>query len=30
MEKKDTPHINVDYFENLTGKIKDEEKESEI
>ncbi len=27
MEKKDTPHINVDYFENLTGKIKDEEKQ---
>lgn len=26
MEKKDTPHINVDYFENLTGKIQNKDK----
>ena len=25
MEKNDIPHINVDYFENLTGNIKDGE-----
>ncbi|CCK78839.1 helix-turn-helix domain-containing protein [Desulfobacula toluolica] len=25
MEKKDIPHINVDYFENLTGNIKNGE-----